>query len=67
MTALTPKAANHAGLSEKASRFVSVASLPWEKTRHPGIETNLGSRSHLKPDSSTLSANANKSESPRWR
>lgn len=39
MTALTPKAANHAGLSEKASRFVNVGALPWEKTRHPGIET----------------------------
>ena len=22
-----------------ASRFVDVASLPWEKTRHPGVET----------------------------
>ena len=39
MTAMTPRATNHAGLSETASRFVSVASLPWEKTRHPGIET----------------------------
>jgi anti-sigma factor ChrR (cupin superfamily) len=39
MTALTPHAANHASLSEKASRFVRVASLPWEKTRHAGVET----------------------------
>jgi anti-sigma factor ChrR (cupin superfamily) len=39
MPASTPNAANHAGLSAKASRFVSVAALPWEKTRHPGVET----------------------------
>jgi anti-sigma factor ChrR (cupin superfamily) len=39
MTALTPGAGNHAGLNPLASRFVSVASLPWEKTRHPGVET----------------------------
>lgn len=39
MTAVTPKATIHAGLAPLASRFVQVAALPWEKTRHPGIET----------------------------
>ena len=39
MTAITPNASNHAGLPPLASRFVSVATLPWEKTRHPGVET----------------------------
>jgi len=39
MTAITPKATNHAGLAPLASRFVKVAALPWEKTRHPGVET----------------------------
>jgi len=39
MSATTPKASNHASLGPLASRFVSVASLPWEKTRHPGVET----------------------------
>ena len=32
-----------------------------------GIEDNLGSRSHSTPDSGTLSADAKRSESPRWR
>jgi len=32
-----------------------------------GFEANLGSRSHLTPDSRTLSADAKRSESPRWR
>ena len=32
-----------------------------------GIEAKLGSRSHLKPDSRTLSVDAKRSESPRWR
>ena len=32
-----------------------------------GIAANLGSGSHLTPDSRTLSANAKTSESPRWR
>ena len=32
-----------------------------------GIEANLGSRSYLTPDSRTLSADAKRSESPRWR
>ena len=32
-----------------------------------GIEANLGSRSYIAPDSRTLSADAKKSESPRWR
>ena len=31
------------------------------------IEANLGSRSHVTPDSRTLSADAKRSESPRWR
>ena len=39
MSAITPKAANHAGLPPLASRFVSVDALPWETTRHPGVET----------------------------
>jgi len=39
MTAMTPQATNHAGLATLASRFVKVAALPWEKTRHPGVET----------------------------
>ena len=39
MSAITPKASNHAGLGPLASRFVSIAALPWEKTRHPGVET----------------------------
>ena len=39
MSALTPQAADHAGLSPLASRFVKVAALPWEKTRHAGVET----------------------------
>ena len=39
MTAMTPEATHHAGLAPLASRFVKVAALPWEKTRHPGVET----------------------------
>lgn len=39
MTAVTPKAPNHAKLPPMASRFVEVAALPWEKTRHAGCET----------------------------
>jgi anti-sigma factor ChrR (cupin superfamily) len=38
MTAITPKAANHASLPPLASRFVDVAALPWEKTSFPGVE-----------------------------
>ena len=38
MSAATPKATNHAALPSLASRFVDVASLPWEKTRFPGVE-----------------------------
>lgn len=37
-TAMTPNAAAHAGLAALASRYVSVADLPWEPTRFPGIE-----------------------------
>jgi len=32
-----------------------------------GIEANFDSRSHFTPDSWTLSADAKKSVSPRWR
>ena len=32
-----------------------------------GIEANLGSRWHITPDRRTLSADAKKTESPRWR
>jgi anti-sigma factor ChrR (cupin superfamily) len=38
MSAVTPKAGNHDQLPPLASRFVDVASLPWEKTRFPGVE-----------------------------
>lgn len=37
--ASTPNATNHEDLAPKASRFVDVGALPWEKTRFPGIET----------------------------
>ena len=39
MSAVTPKAPNHATLPPLASRFVEVASLPWEKSPYPGVET----------------------------
>ena len=39
MSAVTPKAPDHANLSPLASRFVNVAALPWEKSRFPGCET----------------------------
>lgn len=39
MTAITPKAANHANLPLRATRFVKIAVLPWEKRLHPGCET----------------------------
>lgn len=40
MTALTPKASNHAGLPPMASRFVDVPGMAWEKSAlYPGIET----------------------------
>ena len=38
MSAVTPNAKNHANLSPLASRFVEVATLPWEKTRFTGVE-----------------------------
>ena len=41
MSAITPKAANHAQLPPLASRFVDVAALPWETTRFPGVETKV--------------------------
>jgi anti-sigma factor ChrR (cupin superfamily) len=40
MSAVTPKAPNHANLPPLASRFVDIAALPWEKSLlHPGVET----------------------------
>ncbi len=39
MSAVTPKAANHASLPALASRFVDVASIPWENSTYPGIHT----------------------------
>lgn len=39
MSAITPKATQHANLPPLASRFVDVAALPWERGVHPGIET----------------------------
>ena len=38
MSGTTPNAKNHASLAPLASRFVEVASLPWEKTRFAGVE-----------------------------
>ncbi|MGI9335725.1 MAG: cupin domain-containing protein [Gammaproteobacteria bacterium] len=35
---ITPNATNHEGLAALASRYVDVASLPWEATRFPGIQ-----------------------------
>ena len=35
--ARTPNAVDHAGLADLASRFVSVAELPWETTGFEGI------------------------------
>ena len=40
MTAMTPKARNHAGLPPLASRFVDVPEMAWERNAiYPGIET----------------------------
>ena len=39
MTAITPNVAEHAKLPPLASRFVDVASMPWQKSRFNGIET----------------------------
>lgn len=41
MSAITPKAANHAHLPPMASRFVDAAALPWETTRFPGVESKV--------------------------
>jgi anti-sigma factor ChrR (cupin superfamily) len=38
MSGTTPNAKNHTSLAPLASRFVEVASLPWEKTRFAGVE-----------------------------
>ena len=37
-TAVTPDVNAHAALGPLASRLVDVESLPWQKTRYPGIE-----------------------------
>ena len=39
MSAITPDVAAHDKLPVLASRFVDVASLPWQKSRYDGIET----------------------------
>lgn len=39
MTAVTPQAAADERPGALDSRFVRVAELPWEQTRHPGVET----------------------------
>ena len=41
MSAITPKASDHAQLPPLASRFVDVEKLPWETTRFPGIESKV--------------------------
>jgi anti-sigma factor ChrR (cupin superfamily) len=37
-TAVTPDVRAHAALGALASRLVDVESLPWQPTRHPGVE-----------------------------
>jgi anti-sigma factor ChrR (cupin superfamily) len=37
-TAVTPDVQAHAALAPLASRLVDVETLPWQKTRYPGIE-----------------------------
>ena len=37
-TAKTPHVPKHENLPPMASRFVDVASLPWQKTAYPGVE-----------------------------
>ncbi|MGD2141630.1 MAG: cupin domain-containing protein [Burkholderiales bacterium] len=39
MSAITPGVGEHAKLPAMASRFVDVASMPWQKSRFEGIET----------------------------
>ncbi|MDF2097354.1 cupin domain-containing protein [Aquibaculum arenosum] len=39
MSAITPNAPNHQGLSRLKSRHVDVEGLPWEPTRFPGVES----------------------------
>lgn len=41
MVAVTPKAANHNGLAELASRFVKLDDIEWEQTRFPGVEVKV--------------------------
>lgn len=41
MTLSTPHAANHTELSERASRYVDVESLPWQNTPFPGIQVKI--------------------------
>lgn len=40
-TAVTPHVPQHAGLGPLASRLVDVDSLPWQKTRFPGVEIKV--------------------------
>ena len=39
MSALTPKATNHADLPPLASRFVNVESIAWDESLYPGVRT----------------------------
>jgi len=41
MTALTPKAPDHATLPPLASRFVDPANIPWEDTRFAGVRQKV--------------------------
>jgi anti-sigma factor ChrR (cupin superfamily) len=41
MAAATPHAADHQSLSELASRYVDVASLPWMPSKYPGVEIKV--------------------------
>ena len=41
MAAATPHATGHETLSELASRYVEVASLPWMPSRYPGVEIKV--------------------------
>jgi quercetin dioxygenase-like cupin family protein len=48
MTAITPRAKNHAGLGPLASRVVQVQQLEWEPIRYPGcfVKTLMVDRQH---------------------
>ncbi len=53
MSAVTPNAAAHEGLARHASRFVDVASMPWETTHFPGVQAKT---LLVDPDSGLLTA-----------